>query len=139
MPYAVDTGNGASIAFSDTPYVGQYEELDAGEDTLGTIEDSYLETVGRKTYIAEDLVESGEIKGVTQFDSAADIPELTGEPETVTITWPLKAGQSTPATLSGTGILTKFTRPKFVNNQKQMSEIAVKWDGKTGPVYTAAS
>ncbi len=139
MTFNADTGNGASMTLGTTSFVGQYTELDPGEDKLGALEDSYLATTNRKTYIAEDLVESGEIKGTTQFDTGAAVPTLNGVPETITITFPLRSGQTTPATLAGTGFLQKFSRPKLMNNTIMMSEIEVKWNGKTGPVFTPGS
>lgn len=138
MPFTVDTGNGATLTLGTTGYVGQYEEIDPGEDKLGKIEDSFLGTTVRKTFVPEDLVDSGEIKGNTQFNSGASIPSL-GTVETATITFPLRPGQSTPATLAGTGFLTKFTKPKLMNNTKQMSEVEFTWNGKTGPTYTPGS
>lgn len=138
MPYSPGTGNGATLTLSVTTFAGQYEEIDPGEDKLGVIEVSHLGTTTRKQFDPEDLFDAGEMKGTVQFDSSQSQP-VVRTVETITLTFQKKAGQTTAGTLVGTAILTKFSRPKQMNNTKLMSDIEWKWNGKTGPVFTPGS
>lgn len=133
-----DTGNSASITFGTTGFTGKFTQLDPGEISIGDIEDSNLSTSGEKTYRAEDLSEPGELSGTVQFSSDVAIPGL-GAAETVTVTFPQTTGLTTAATYAGTGYIKRFKLPTLENNVLQVAEIGVKWDGKTGPTFTAGS
>lgn len=135
-----DTGNGTTITFGTTSFSASWEEIDAGEQTRDAIEDSHLGTTGDKTYMPGDLQEPGEASGVFQWDqSFGTFPATTTAAETVTISYPLKSGESTNATLAGTAIVTRVKGPVARNGEKMMGEMTIKWDGGTGPTYTAGS
>lgn len=135
-----DTGNGTTMTFGTSGYSLAFTEIDAGEATREPIEDTKLSTTGNMEFIPGDLEDSGEISGVYQWDqSYGTFPATTSAPETITITYPLKSGESTNATLAGSGMVTRIKRPVSRNGELMMGEITVKWDGKTGPTFTAGS
>ncbi len=129
-----DTGNGATLTLS-TGTTGNFEQIDPGEETIGTVEDSHLGTTGNETHRPADLGSPGEITGTYQW-SADESPPVKGSVVTATVTWPLVSG-TTAANKAGTGIVTRVKYPPFSNNELEKAEITVKWDGKTGPTYTA--
>lgn len=133
-----DTGNTATWTFGTTSFSVNAERINGGEKTLESIEDSHLGTTGNKTFIPSDLTDDGEIQVEFQYDGGIAEPAL-GAVETGTMTFPILAGDSAGATLAGTGFLTNFRRPTLENGQKQMGSFTFKWDGKTGPTFTAGS
>lgn len=139
MP-AADTGNGATLTLGTSGFTGTIIELTGSEETRGKLESSYLATQNRKTYEPDDLVESGEFGGRYYTDGAVNShPNILGAAETGTITYPLKSGQSTPATLVGSGFFTRRKHPDMKNGELMVGEFTFSWDGKTGPTYTPGS
>ena len=133
MAGETDTGNGATLTLS-TGTTGDFEQIDPGESTMGTVEDSHLGTSGEATVRPADLIEPGEVTGTYQW-SADETPPVLGSVVTATVTWPLVSG-TTAANKAGTAIVTRVKYPSFSNNELQKAEITLKWDGKTGPTYT---
>lgn len=131
------TGNQTTIALSTTGLVGNFEEIDTGEETLSDLEDSHLGSTAME-YCPADLADKGELKFRLQFNSSRAFPDL-GVVETATITFPLAPGETTPATLAGSGYLKRHKRPVQNNNQVSKQEFTFKWDGKTGPTFTPST
>ena len=132
-----DTGNGATLTLS-TGTTGNFEQISPGEQTATPIEDSHLGTTGNSTFRAADLYDEGEVSGTYQW-SSDEAPPTPNSTVTATVTWPTPSGLSTPANKAGTAIITRVKHPELVNNELQKAEITLKWDGKTGPTYTAAT
>ncbi len=64
------------------------------------------------------MVDRGPIRVRMYWDqSASTYPPLETDPETITITYPLKSGESTAATLAGTGFLTREKGPDLQNGE----------------------
>lgn len=102
------------------------------------IETSHFGTTGFKEYIAAKLVEPGEITLEVQFDPD-DIPPISGAAETLTITFPLPTGQSTAANVAGTGFVTSWSASLEDQDGLMTAEVTFKWDGLTGPTFTASA
>lgn len=134
-----DTGAGVTLSFGTTGFTAYFVEVDSGEESRPAIPDDHLAST-QKTYMPGDLAEPGTLTGTYYWDqSFSTFPTTTTVAETVTETFPLKSGESTNATLAGTGIVTKVTRPKATTGSLMMGSIEVQWDGKTGPTFTAGS
>lgn len=135
-----DTGNGTTISFGTSGFTADFTEIDAGEQTRPSIDDSHLGTTDQETAIPGDLYNPGEITGIFHWDqSASTFPPIDGAAETVTITYPLLSGETVNATYAGTGFVTRAKGPVARNNELMMGEITVKWDGKTDAAFTAGS
>ena len=133
-----DTGNSATIVFATTGFVANFHLLGGAEHEIEVIEDSHLGTTTYKTYIPGDLDEPGEFD--CEFEWQGDVsPPARGTAETITVTHPVPPTLSNGATHAGTGFIQKVKLPEMVNNELQMGSLTVKWDGKTGPTYTAAT
>lgn len=135
---AVDTGHGATITLSSSGESYNWNSIDAGESTLEPVETTHLGSGAKKTFMPGDVVDEGEVTIPYQHDSEAALP-AEGLVQTLTITLPTASGQSTPATLVGTGFVTRVKRPNLQTNQLQDGQIVFKFDGLTGPTYTAAT
>ena len=69
------------------------------------------------------------------IEGAGGVP-ITVDPESVTFSWPLLAGHSTPATLIGSGFVNNFTFPAPFED-RQLGTFTLTWAGK--PVHTAGA
>jgi len=133
-----DTGNTATIAFGTSGFTANFQMIGGTEQERPSIPDSHLGTTTRDTFIPGDLFDPGEFESEYQFDPD-DQPPISGAAETVTVTFPVPAGQSNGATLAGTGFVTKWKSADLRNNELMVATVTVKWDGKTGPTWTDAS
>jgi hypothetical protein len=91
------------------------------------------------TFLPGDLVDAGEITIPFQLDAEASLPTASTAPETVTVTLPQEAGQTGAATYAGTAYVKTVTLPDLSTDTVQAGELVVKWDGGTGPTFTAAT
>ena len=136
---ANDTGNKATIVFAAFSLSADVNMI--GEIPLegSSIEDSGLGNDGFKSYIPGDLVDPGKQDFELNFNNKTALP-LLHVPGLITITWPLRTGDTTAATYIGTGFLYKATLPQLKNGVLQTSKIGVQWDGKaTLPAFTPAT
>lgn len=135
-----DTGNGASITFGTSSLTLAVESIDIGDFDRQPIPVSTLSTTGQMESDPGDLEEVPEISIVVQWDqSYSTFPATTAAAETITLTYPLKSGESTAATFAGTGMIIRVGSISIVNGDIMRATIVVKMDGKTGPTSTAGS
>lgn len=134
---SIDTGHGATAVFSITAITSSFTSIDVGNKAKGKIETTHLGTTGNKTFMPEDLDDPGEVTIPYHFDAEAAEP-ATGSVETLTVTLPLAPGQTTAATLAGTGFITNVKRPNLQTNTIQDGSITFAFDGLTGPTFTPA-
>ena len=134
----VDTGHGASLTLSSTGLSFNWTAIDTGEETIPDVDRTSLATADYREYIPGDLKEPGEITIPFQWDAqAAQI--AVGTVETVTVTLPLISGGTSAATLAGTGYIKRVKRPNLQTDTLQDGELTIKFDGLTGPAFTAAT
>lgn len=134
------TGKGASAAFGTTTLSLTLKEIDLGEEARPAIEDTGLAST-KKTRVPGDLADPGMIKLKYYFDQSASNarPSTTSTPETLTVTFPLKSGETNGATFAGTGMITRVGRPKLIVGTLMEGELDFQLDGRTGPTHTAGS
>lgn len=136
MALTGDTGNGATLTMPGS-YSVALTEIQAGAESIETYETSVLATTGAREFKPAELSMWDEVTFNFKWVPTVAKPTL-GTVGTCTITWPLTTG-STAANLSGTGFLTSWKPPTFVNGQMQVGEGKFKFDGDTGPTYTVES
>jgi len=135
-----DTGNSATIAFGTSSFVANIYSIGGTSQTREALEDSHLGTTNQKTYIPTDLYEPGEFEIEFEWDQSFSVfPPIDGAPETITVTFPLKSGEGTAATLAGSGFITEVSGPDVENGSIMRGTATIKWDGKTEVAYTAGS
>lgn len=135
-----DTGLGATLTLGTTGSVGAIRSITSPEFVLEKIDKSVLGTTDFMEYHPGDLSDPGEITAEILFDAEGDDVPSRGVAETVTITWPIHtSGNTTNATLAGTGFITQFKLPDFQINELQVATITIAFDGDTDPAFTAES
>jgi len=135
-----DTGNGATITFgSGITETFKIRSIDQPEETRGRIECSDISTTGYRKFIAEDLTDAPEITINWLWDTFHAVPTLGLALGTVTITYPLRTGESSAATRAGTAYVSAIKHPRLENNVLQEGMLKVQFDGGTGPTYTKST
>lgn len=82
-----DTPFGTSISFS-SGFLARITDMSlSGMERPAIDSTHYGSTAGGRTFIAGDMYDPGEMQVTMQFDTDAS-PPITGNAETVTITWP---------------------------------------------------
>jgi hypothetical protein len=134
-----DTGNGATVVFTTSALSLKIRRIEFPEERLERILASHLGTTVYNEYIPADLTEPPEMTFEFIWDTFDTIPTLGGVPETVTITWPLRAGETTPANRAGTAYVAAYKFPDLANGEIQVGRMVVAYDGGTGPTYTKST
>ena len=135
-----DTGNGATITFaSGITGTLKIKSIDPAEEAVGKIECSTLDTVSKKKYIAEDLSETPELDIEWNWDTF-DTPPTPGLAlGVVTVTYPLRTGELTPATRAGSAYVSSVKHPKLANGELQLGRMKIQYDNVTALVYTKST
>ena len=134
-----DVGTGGTLAF--TTQGGSYSIISiAGhEESRGIVDSTHLGTTGQKTSFPTDLEELATFTVSIQFLGTAGLPAFMSVAETVTVTHPLLAGDTTAANIAGTAYVTRRKFPDLAVGELMVGEVDVVFDGGTGPTWTAAT
>jgi hypothetical protein len=113
------------------------------EQPITSIPVSTLGTTTFREYNPGKLKDPGQQEFVIlhDIDAHADINAIVGTVDTMTITFPLKTGQSVNGTMAGTGYIMDYQVGEYSaeDTDPQQATVVWQWDGKTGPTYTAGS
>ena len=115
MPGAnVDIGTGTTITFGTSGFNAQIESASWGGITREIIDVTHLGTtpasggeIGSREYLAGDLSDPGELTLELHFNPNLQAP-IEGDPETITVTYPLVSGDTTSASWSAQGQMTGY-------------------------------
>lgn len=135
---AIGTGHGAAITFGTTSFTAAFTGITGAERTVEDIPDHDLSTTGSETFRPSDLVNEGEFTCTFYCDSEDAYPAV-GTVETITVTFAQQTGETAAATDVGTGYIKRVKKADHATGEMMTGELTVKWDGKTGPTYTAAT
>lgn len=136
---AIDTGHGATATFGTTGGTWLCRSISGLPERTPIVDISHLTTATRRKTMPGDLRERETVKLRILFQGSQGLPAHgTGTAETITITHPTAAGNSTPANLAGTGYICFTKYPDFETNTPQEGEIEFEYDGGT-LTFTAAS
>lgn len=133
---AVVVGTGTSINFGTSGFAAEL----VGIPTMGGIERTAIETtpldvtdpgagkLGNRTYLPSSAV--GPITMEVRFNFDPDLtPPMHANAETITVTFPLPAGQATAATWAGSGFLTSYNIEGIVLDGKVEAVGAIQITG----------
>ena len=135
-----DTGTGTTITFGTSAWTGSVISIGGTTQSREPLEDTHLATTNQKTYVFDDLIDAGDFELEFYWDQSASIfPPISAVAETITVTFPLKSGETTNATLAGSGGVIEATGPDASNGELMVGSMSIKWDGKTEVAYTAGS
>jgi hypothetical protein len=139
----VDTGHGSLVAFNfDITLALNWTSIKPPKEIREPINTSHLSSTA-VTRIAGDLRGWEPVTVEFQFDSESNLPAALGQslssPGTITITWPQSAGQSSPATLAGLGMITGVEINALQTGELQTGSMDIQFAGTTGPTFTKAT
>lgn len=143
MAGEVDIGTGTSVVFGTSGFSAQlldvsgpgFKRESVPTFHMGTTADPGAGKAGSQTHMPVDLVDPGELSMEIHFNPSTT-PPLHKVAESITITFPVPAGLTNPATWVGSGFITSY-EPKIPLEGKMTGSLVVKL---TGPVtITAAS
>lgn len=136
---SVKSGNGATLVFAAFGFTPRVVSIDGLEETLEALQDSDLSTTNYHTMCPADLKEISPMTAAIRWEQD-DVPPIDGTVGLITLSYQLESGESTPATLTGTGFITGRTSPNLANNEIAEGSITFQFDGKaTEPTYKAGS
>lgn len=147
---ALDTGNGAVIAFTTSGFSAAFITINGAEFEIPDINISHLETTVSEKFRPGDLINRGEFD-CEFFWNGATTPPTVGQPgatilhETITVTGPTPPGGASGPIWIGKGYIKKLKTADYQNNEMQKGKITVKWTGyasdgvSNGPAYTVAT
>ena len=151
MP-AYYTGEGATISFSNAETAGLNSKtycvrsISMPSFDRDKIDVSCLDSSGFKEYIPSYLSEPGELGITVRFDGN-DMHELTdngyqgpsGSEMTCTLDFGLLDGETTAATLVGSGFIQNVSFSELNGTSLLELSISFCFDGRIDPTYTAGS
>lgn len=145
MALTGDTGNGATLTlalFTGTTAITAALDvisISPGNMTVSPIDVSTLATTGFMEKIPGDLADIGESTATFKWLTGVAVPTLPSAAGTCTLTFPLRTGETTAATMTGTGFITGVQVPSMENGALQVGTITWQWDGDTGPSNTVSA
>ena len=135
-----DTGNQSTLTFEKgITATLKFRSIDQPEQSIGKIDCSDNSTADEPSLIPEDLVDPIEIGAEYLWDTFDTPPALKTDLGVVTITYPLRPGETTPATRAGSGYVSGIKHPTLRNNELQVGMLKVQFDGVTAVVYTPST
>lgn len=137
MPVAVDEGHGATVALGtatwDTAALIKSITFDA--IARAALETTNLATANGKTFMPEDLPDYGSV--TFEFFHIDAIAPPYASAETITISYPVGAGQSVAATIACSGFLVDYTPGSPAIGEIMMGSAKYKFTGAM--TFTAAT
>ena len=135
---AMSVGTATTIAFATSSFSAEVKSINGGDITREDVDVTHLGSTGYMEFQPADLVDGGSIEMEIHFDPD-DQPPILGVAETITITFPLPSGMSTPATFVFTGYVNAWSWEAPLE-EVMTAELTVKVDGKgTAPAWTVAA
>jgi hypothetical protein len=136
-----DTGNLATITFaSGITATLKVRSIEQPDESVGNIDASVLATVGTRVFIPEDFSDPIELTIEYLWDTFDVAPTLRLNLGLVTVTYPLRSGETTPATRTGTAYVSGIKHPGLKNNELQVGVLKVQLDGAvTAQTYTPST
>ena len=107
--------------------------------SVDKIDATCLDSSNFKEYVPSFLKEPGEVSATFRFDGALPIASV-GEPGSATISFGLLDGETTAASLSGSGFLTEVSTSEINGTSLVEMTVTFAFDGVgTEPSFTAAT
>lgn len=124
-------GTGATLTLGTYTYSVDITNVSQGAETIPVIDTTHLGTTGSRTKIVGKIIDHGSVDFDSHVDSAlldSMKTALAGGSQTCTITFPVKTGNTTGATASGSGALTShnYTIPL---EDKMVANFTLTWLG----------
>lgn len=137
-----DVGTGTTIVFGTSGFSAEIVGVQLGGVSREAIDTSHMGTtptpagkMGSRTFMPGDLSDGGELQLEVHHDPDL-VPPIGGAVETVTVTFPLPAGQATPASYAFSGFVTGYSAAVPLED-KMTGTLSVKVSGPITPTASA--
>jgi len=133
------TLQGSTIVFATSVWVGEITGFSGHEATRDSVDDTAITDTSVQS-IPSLIVDYGSFTIDTIFDQSAAVEmPIDTIAETITITYPLKSGEVTAATIAGSGFVTSIKYPDGETKPSNSARgaMTVKW--ATKPTHTQGS
>lgn len=132
----MDVGTGITIAFGTSSFTAEVLSINGNDISRTAVDVTHMGS-SRMEFMPGDLVDEGSIDLEIGLDPDVQ-PPISGVAETITITFPIPAGDSNGATLVFTGFVTDWSFAVPLED-KMTATVTIKSDGLTAPQWTDAS
>ncbi len=138
MPTAVDEAHGATLGLGTSSWdsTALIKSIQFSGATRASLETTHLATSSARTFMPEDLPDYGDM--TVEFYHIDSIAPPYAAAETITVTYPLGAGQSGAATFACSGFLTDY-KPGDPVGVGEIMLGSAKWKFTGAPTFTAAT
>lgn len=130
----VDNGTGTTVTFGTSAFTAELLSVSWGGINRVSLETSHMATpapgasnFGNMTFLPGDLSDPGELTMDIHFNPDTE-PPIDQPAETITVTWPLAAGDTTPAIWAATGFVTSY-EPGATLEEVMTATMTVKLSG----------
>jgi hypothetical protein len=130
----VDVGYGTTVVFGTSAFSAELLSVDWGGISREAIDVTHMGSgapgagvFGNMEFIPNDISDPGELTMEIHFNPDT-LPPIDAVAETVTVTFPLFAGDTTPADWEGSGFVTSY-EPTVPHDDKMTATMTVKFSG----------
>jgi hypothetical protein len=128
---------GSTLAFGTTGESFQITNVDLSGFAVEEIDVTHMGTTTYREFIQGDLTMPPELS--VEFILDPDVqPPIGSAAQTVTLTFKTPSGATTPANLAGTGFVREWSATG-ANEEHLTGSMVIKFDGQTGPTWTAST
>lgn len=135
MSNQICDGNGATIAFATSGFVGVFNQISGFRRFREAIKITSLAD-DSDMYCPGKVKQFDPIECEIQYDFQAQ-PPFDGAEETITITLPLGKGETTKGTIQGTGFISESTTATLANGELGLGSCTLQWSAM--PTVTPGS
>lgn len=124
-----DTGNGTTITFATGITVTlKVRSITPSASSVNSIDTSHLGTTGTRTTIAEDLADAQTLQLEALWDTFFTTPVAGLDLGNVTVTYPLRTGETTPASYVAKAHVQSVQLPTLANNTLQLIQLTLQFE-----------
>lgn len=135
-----DTGNLASISFEEgITATLKVRRIVPPAEAIEKIDASILATENYRAYVPGDLADLPELEIEFLWDTFDAAILLKTNLGLVTITYPLRTGETTPASRTGSGYVSGITHPTLANGELQVGTLRIQYDNVDPLTYTKST
>jgi hypothetical protein len=137
-----DTGQNATFTCTVglNTWGAKIESIDFNETSLNELNCSHLGTQNYESMVPSDLQPGLEATISYYFDTFDTPPVLGQNLGTATVTFPLRTGEVTAATIAGSAYTKSHKFPRLALGELQKGSLTVKWDNAAVPTaYTKST
>lgn len=154
MPYLTGSGNKSVITLAASGAVGRFKMIGGVDLEVGTEDVSGLDTDEYEEHEPHDLIKMSDTELEIFFNTKLNLIPTGASPtapflklrakELMTLTFPTRSDEATPAAFVAWGFFKKLSLPQLVNNTTLMLKATIQWSNRNAaglavkPIWTKA-